>query len=84
MPMDLAEPTLSASSPATGRRCPHRPCCPGPYAPDSLSARVLSACAEQGWSLLCNAVILFADGGAIRPDDTAVSPHRSSRLGNSS
>jgi hypothetical protein len=31
---------------------------------------------EQGWSLLCNGLILFDDTGELLPDGTVVSPHR--------
>jgi hypothetical protein len=31
---------------------------------------------EQGWSLLCNGVILFEDTGMILPDNQAVAPRR--------
>jgi hypothetical protein len=34
---------------------------------------------EQGWSLLCNGVIVFDDLGEIRPDGRAVPPHRLTR-----
>ena len=30
---------------------------------------------EQGWSLLCNGVIVFDDMGEILPDDRAIPPH---------
>jgi hypothetical protein len=30
----------------------------------------------QGWSLLCNGVILFDDGGELLPDGRAVTPDR--------
>jgi hypothetical protein len=30
----------------------------------------------QGWSLLCNGVILFDDGGELLPDGRPVSPAR--------
>jgi hypothetical protein len=30
----------------------------------------------QGWSLLCNGVILFDDGGELVPDGRAVTPGR--------
>jgi hypothetical protein len=30
----------------------------------------------QGWSLLCNGVILFDDGGELLPDSRAVTPDR--------
>jgi hypothetical protein len=31
---------------------------------------------EQGWSLLCNGVVLFTDAGELLPDGRAVVPHR--------
>jgi hypothetical protein len=36
---------------------------------------------EQGWSLLCNGVILFDDGGELLPDGRAVSPARRGAVG---
>jgi hypothetical protein len=30
----------------------------------------------QGWSLLCNGVILFDDGGELLPDRRAAAPER--------
>jgi hypothetical protein len=30
----------------------------------------------QGWSLLCNGVVLFDDGGELLPDGRAVTPDR--------
>jgi hypothetical protein len=30
----------------------------------------------QGWSLLCNGVILFDDGGKLLPDRRAAGPER--------
>jgi hypothetical protein len=35
---------------------------------------VLSGHPEQGWSLLCNGVIAFDDGGDLLPDGRAVRP----------
>ena len=35
---------------------------------------------EQGWSLLCNGVIMFEDTGEILPDGSCVSPHRGPAL----
>jgi hypothetical protein len=29
---------------------------------------------EQGWSLLCNGVVVFDDGGALLPDGRSVPP----------
>jgi hypothetical protein len=30
----------------------------------------------QGWSLLCNGVVMFDDGGELLPDGQAVTPDR--------
>ena len=43
-------------------------------APDRLAARPLARHPEQGWSLLCNGVVLFDDGGQLLPDGRAVFP----------
>jgi hypothetical protein len=56
--------------------CPHSPACPGAGAPDHDAARVVSSHPEQGWSLLCNGVVVFDDTGEILPDGRAVAPHR--------
>jgi hypothetical protein len=37
---------------------------------------VISAHPDQGWSLLCNGVVLFEDTGLLLPDGTVVAPHR--------
>ena len=44
--------------------CPHRPACPPADRPDRGAARTVAAHPEQGWSLLCNGVIVFDDLGA--------------------
>lgn len=54
-----------------GRACRHSPQCPPADAPGRLAARVIAAHPEQGWSLLCNGVIVFDDGGAIAPEGRA-------------
>jgi hypothetical protein len=56
--------------------CQHRPDCPDASAPDREAARVVAAHPEQGWSRLCNGVILFEDTGELLPDGTTVPPHR--------
>jgi hypothetical protein len=38
-----------------------------------MAARSVTSHHEQGWSLLCNGVIVFDDGGALLPDGRAVS-----------
>jgi hypothetical protein len=57
--------------------CPHQPSCPSFDAADREAAHVVAAHPEQGWSLLCNGVILFEDTGEILPDGRTVNPcHR--------
>jgi Family of unknown function (DUF5999) len=55
--------------------CQHRIPCPAPTAPDRAAARVVAAHPEQGWSLLCNRVVLFEDGGLLLPDGRLIDPH---------
>jgi hypothetical protein len=52
--------------------CSHQTLCPPASACDREAARVVAAHPEQGWSLLCNGVILFDDNGELLPDGTAV------------
>ena len=54
--------------------CEHRPICPSPDSPDRAAARLRAAFPAQGWSLLCNGVVVFDDAGAILPDRAVVSP----------
>jgi hypothetical protein len=54
--------------------CPHRPQCPSAAASDHDAARVVAAHPEQGWSLLCNGVVLFEDYGELLPDGRTVPP----------
>ena len=54
------------------QKCQHRPRCPDALAPDRIAARAVASHFEQGWSLLCNGVVLFEDGGAFLPDGRAV------------
>jgi Family of unknown function (DUF5999) len=56
--------------------CTHQPPCPPADHPDRDAARTLASHPEQGWSLLCNGVILFDDLGALLPDGWSVPPHR--------
>jgi len=54
--------------------CSHQPRCPDARAPDRIDAQPLARHPEQGWSLLCNGVVLFDDGGQLLPDGRAVFP----------
>ena len=56
--------------------CQHQPRCPEWPAPDHLAARIVADQPGQGWSLLCNGVILFDDGGELLPDRRAAAPGR--------
>jgi hypothetical protein len=56
--------------------CPHQPPCPTADAPDCEAACVVAAHPEQGWSLLCNGVVVFEDTGDLLPDGRIIAPHR--------
>jgi hypothetical protein len=55
--------------------CPHRPPCPRLTA-RTAAPRTVALHPEQGWSLLCNGVIVFDDMGEILPGGRVVPPHR--------
>jgi hypothetical protein len=54
--------------------CQHQPRCPGALTPDRAAARVVTCHPEQGWSLLCNGVVLFDDAGVLLLDDRIAIP----------
>ena len=54
--------------------CNHQPPCPDALAPDRMAARVTAGHPDQGWSLLCNGVVLFEDAGALLPSGREVAP----------
>ena len=56
--------------------CQHKNPCPTAEAVDREAARIIVTFCEQGWSLLCNGVIVFEDTGEILPDGTMIAPHR--------
>ncbi|WP_331743273.1 DUF5999 family protein [Streptomyces sp. NBC_00868] len=56
--------------------CMHRPTCPAADSPDREAALSIASHPEQGWSLLCNGVLLFEDTGELLPDGQVVAPHR--------
>jgi hypothetical protein len=60
--------------------CVHQPPCPPASAPDREAARTIASHPEQGWSLLCNGVVLFDDTGAVLPDGRVIAPHRATGL----
>jgi hypothetical protein len=56
--------------------CPHTPPCPDAQAPDREAARTIVSHPEQGWSLLCNGMIVFDDTGELLPGGDVIAPHR--------
>jgi hypothetical protein len=61
---------------APGAACRHLPRCPAATAPDRDAAHTVAAHPEQGWSLLCNGVVLFEDTGELLPGGQALPPRR--------
>ena len=55
--------------------CSHVPACPPANSRARGTAHVVVAHPEQGWSLLCNGVVLFDDDGELLPDGQAVADH---------
>ncbi|CAM5300615.1 hypothetical protein SVIRM249S_00875 [Streptomyces viridochromogenes] len=72
--------TPAISSVTTERKipsmCQHQPPCPSADSADRESARLVAHHPEQGWSLLCNGVLLFEDTGELLPDGKIIAPHR--------
>ena len=60
--------------------CPHQPTCPPADRPDRAAARTIAFHPEQGWSLLCNGIILFEDTGELLPGGRAVPPCQPARI----
>jgi uncharacterized protein DUF5999 len=56
--------------------CTHQPACPSSHQHDREAARVVADHPEQGWSLLCNGVVLFDDTGELLPNGEIIAPHR--------
>jgi hypothetical protein len=60
--------------------CTHTPACPTAEQVDREAAHVIAAHPEQGWSLLCNGVVLFEDTGELLPDGQSIAARRSDLL----
>jgi hypothetical protein len=54
--------------------CQHQPVCPSAENPARQLARSVASHPEQGWSLLCNGVVVFDDLGELPP--TPIASHR--------
>ena len=52
--------------------CAHPTPCPDATADDRVLATPVSRHPEQGWTLLCNGVVLFDDDGELLPDGQVV------------
>ena len=56
--------------------CSHESQCPSAGDTARAAAHVIVGYPEQGWSLLCNGIVLFDDGGLLLPDGRAEAPRR--------
>ncbi|MFD9285701.1 DUF5999 family protein [Streptomyces mirabilis] len=56
--------------------CTHTPKCPSATSSDREAAHVVASHPEQGWSLLCNGLLLFEDTGELLPDGRVIAPRR--------
>jgi hypothetical protein len=60
--------------------CRHYPACPTAADLDRDAAHVISAHPEQGWSLLCNGVVVFEDFGELLPNGECTGARRAELL----
>lgn len=56
--------------------CLHSPTCPSADRSDRDAAQASARHPEQGWSLLCNGVLLFEDTGDLLPNGQVIAPIR--------
>ena len=73
---DTTDTTQLSSQRKIPSMCQHQPPCPTATSADRESARLVAHHPEQGWSLLCNGVLLFEDTGELLPDGQVIAPHR--------
>lgn len=67
---------MAAVRPAVRGTCVHEPRCPSADGPDRDAAHVIACHPEQGWSLLCNGVVLFEDTGELLPNGRCIHARR--------
>ncbi|MEU9313432.1 DUF5999 family protein [Streptomyces sp. NPDC048256] len=72
----MRTPTVPGPARLPRSLCLHTPACPPAHSPDGEAAHVVAAHPEQGWSLLCNGLLIFDDTGELLPDGRTVAPHR--------
>lgn len=68
--------TTITGTPTMTESCRHSPSCPPAQASNREAALTLVCYPEQGWSLLCNGVVLFEDTGELLPDGSIIGPRR--------
>lgn len=68
--------TFTTPQRKTTSMCQHQPPCPSADSSDREAAHLVAHHPEQGWSLLCNGVLLFEDTGELLPDGQVIAPHR--------
>jgi hypothetical protein len=68
--------TFTTPQRKTTSMCQHQPPCPSADSTDREAAHLVAHHPEQGWSLLCNGVLLFEDTGELLPDGQVIAPHR--------
>jgi hypothetical protein len=66
--------TIEHKTMARPATCQHIPRCPSATATDWAAAHTIVTHPEQGWSLLCNGVLLFDDTGGLLPDGNVAAP----------
>ena len=71
-----SEHDVRVSPHSASRACEHVPMCPGADSPDRDAAHVIAGHPEQGWSLLCNGIVLFEDSGEILPNGSCLNARR--------
>nr|WSZ94950.1 DUF5999 family protein [Streptomyces sp. NBC_00857] len=71
--------TLTTTQRKNPPMCQHQPACPPADSADHDAARLMAHHPEQGWSLLCNGVLLFEDTGELLPDGKVIDPNRPQR-----
>lgn len=67
---------VASGHPVAWGTCSHEPRCPDAHGSDRDAAHVIARHPEQGWSLLCNGIVLFEDCGEILPDGHCVHARR--------
>ena len=60
--------------------CQHGIPCPDATSEARDLAIVVSSHPEQGWSLLCNGIVVFEDTGELLPGGDTIAPHRPTDL----